>query len=84
MAISIMSRIKSMNNELVKSEEILKAIINANIDAIIQIDTDGKITGWGGQAESIFGWKEKEALGRNFQETVIPAQYREEYSKVLD
>jgi|GEM_PF-6254447 len=58
-------------------KERLHAIINSAFDAIIQMDADGRITGWNKQAEVIFGWSTAEALGRDMSTTIVPPRYRE-------
>jgi PAS domain S-box-containing protein len=59
-----------------QSEETRKLIMNASLDAIICIDSTGLITVWNIQAEKMFGWKEKEVMGKNLSDFIIPAQYR--------
>lgn len=58
--------------ELEKSEEVRKLIMNAAMDAIIGMDKSGSITLWNAQAENIFGWKEKEVMGKKLSEFIIP------------
>ena len=40
------------------------------------IDSDGCITTWNAHAESLFGWKDYEAIGRPLHELIIPHEYR--------
>ena len=61
----------------------LRAIIDTALDAVVQMDAKGIITGWSDQAEKIFGWTEEEAVGRVLSETIIPPQYREAHVKGL-
>ena len=68
---------KSMENALAESEEKLRATIENSMDAVVQIDTEGIITGWNSQAEGIFGWSRVEAVGRAVHETIIPHKQRE-------
>ena len=58
------------------SEDKLKLVMNAALDAIICIDTTGIITFWNSQAAAIFGWSEREALGQPLAALIIPEQYR--------
>ena len=51
-----------------ESEQLARGIINSAIDAFVQIDQRGIIRYWNPQAESIFGWSRKEALGKNLFE----------------
>jgi PAS domain S-box-containing protein len=64
------------NNVTNDGEEKRRLIMNAALDAIICIDTGGKITSWNPQAELIFGWKEKEVTGKRLSTLIIPERYR--------
>jgi PAS domain S-box-containing protein len=66
---------------LEQSEERSQKIMNASLNAIITIDIKGKITFWNKQAETIFGWSEKEVMGKLLTETIIPDQYKEGHTK---
>jgi len=55
----------------------LQAIVNSALDAIIQINTTGIITGWNQQAEVIFGWTKSEAEGQKIEQLIIPEKYRQ-------
>ena len=56
----------------VKSNEITKLILNSAPDAIVCFDLEGKIIFWSSKAENIFGWNEKEAVGNNFRDIILP------------
>lgn len=71
---------KNAENEIKMSEEKRKLIMNAALDAIICIDLNGYITFWNPQAELIFGWTEKEALGQLLANLIIPEQYRKRHN----
>ncbi|MDP2795873.1 MAG: EAL domain-containing protein [Sulfurisoma sp.] len=62
--------------ELEESKERFYTIIETALDAVVQMDTEGIITGWNAQAEKTFGWPREEAIGRAMGETIIPLQYR--------
>jgi PAS domain S-box-containing protein len=64
-------------------EETTRLIMNSALDAIICIDTNGRITVWNPQAEKIFGWKEQDVRGRLLSETIIPLKYREAHESGL-
>jgi diguanylate cyclase (GGDEF)-like protein/PAS domain S-box-containing protein len=57
--------------EITRSEERLAAVIDTALDAVVEIDADGIITGWNSQAEKIFGWSRDEAIGRALHEVII-------------
>src|SRR5574341_197994 len=59
------------------SEARMRLVVDTALDAVIVMDSDGRITGWNAQAETIFGWSKTEALGRQLSATIIPPQYRE-------
>lgn len=65
-------------------DESMRLLINSALDAVICMDTSGKITLWNPQAEKVFGWKEEEALGKRLPETIIPQQYRKRHEKGLE
>jgi len=62
-----------------EAEARLRATINNALDAVVQMNSEGIITGWNDQAVNIFGWTRKEAVGRLLHEMIIPIQYREDH-----
>jgi PAS domain S-box-containing protein len=58
------------------SEEKRRLIMNAALDAIICIDTNGMVTFWNPQAEKIFGWKDHEVIGQKLSNIIIPEAFR--------
>lgn len=60
-----------------EDEARLRAIIDTALDAVVQMDSEGVITGWNNQATKIFGWTREQAVGRVMHETIIPPQYRQ-------
>jgi len=67
-----------------EDEARLRATIETAMDAVVQMDAAGTITGWNSQAEKIFGWMHDEAIGRTLSETIIPPQYREAHLRGLN
>ena len=65
--------------EIERSGNLLKAINEAAIDAIIVADMNGVILGWNGSAGKIFGYSQEEAIGSSLANTIIPEQYREQH-----
>jgi PAS domain S-box-containing protein len=51
--------------------------------AIITIDSDGLVVAWNGGAVNIFGYKEKEVLGKPLT-LIIPEKYREAHLKGIE
>lgn len=66
-----------------ESRQSQQAIIDTALDAAIQMDDQGRITGWNKQATLMFGWERDEAIGRLLHETIIPERYREAHWKGL-
>jgi diguanylate cyclase (GGDEF)-like protein/PAS domain S-box-containing protein len=60
-----------------EDEARLRATIETAMDAVVQINADGIITGWNSQTEKVFGWTREEAIGQALHKTIIPPQYRE-------
>jgi len=67
-----------------ESEQLARGIIETALDAFVQIDESGSILNWNSQAEKIFGWPRKDALGRNFIELIIAESERGELKAALD
>jgi PAS domain S-box-containing protein len=67
-----------------QSEERIRMIIGAALDAVITMDAAGRVTGWSGQAERTFGWSRGEAMDRTLAELIIPKRYRESHAAGLD
>ena len=66
---------------LEQSEERSRLIMNASLNAIITIDSNGIIIFWNSPAETIFGWEKEEVLGRVLSEIIIPHRYIEAHNR---
>ena len=82
------ARLKALQVDLRQKKEIilaqhtkLEAFFESSIDALVQMDFDGHITGWNQQAEKIFGWSAEEILDRTITDTIIPERYRDAHNK---
>ena len=78
------NRVAALETDLRQKKEIilaqhtkLEAFFETSIDAVVQMDFDGYITGWNHQAEKIFGWSAEEILEQTIEQTIIPERYRE-------
>ena len=72
---------KQKEEQLRRSEDIRKLIMDSALDAIICIDKNEVIFTWNPQAEEIFGWKEEEAIGKKLSSLVIHTRYLEKHHK---
>ncbi len=61
----------------------MRAILDASLDAVVGMDANGIIDYWNPRAETMFGWTQTEAIGRNMAETIIPVRYREAHARGL-
>lgn len=55
----------------------LNAILATSHEAAIGMNDDGMLTHWNHVAETLFGWRADEVIGRPLAEVIIPAQLRE-------
>ncbi len=60
-----------------ESETRLRLTIDTALDAVINADSAGIITGWNAQAERIFGRSRAEVVGQALDTMIIPEAYRE-------
>ncbi|MGQ0535437.1 MAG: PAS domain S-box protein [Methanobacteriota archaeon] len=60
-----------------ESEALNRGILEASLDAIVTIDASGAILHWNAAAETTFGHKASEAIGRPMADLIIPASLRE-------
>ena len=81
---SLKDKVAALETDLRQKKEIilaqhskLEAFFETSIDAVVQMDFDGYITGWNHQAEKIFGWSAEEILEQTIEQTIIPERYRE-------
>ncbi|QED39048.1 PAS domain S-box protein [Antarcticibacterium arcticum] len=66
-----------------EKQAMLSAIVNSSEDAIISKDLTGKITSWNKGAEIIFGFTEKETLGKSIT-ILIPKDRLKEEKHIID
>jgi len=66
-----------------ENEQRTRLIIDTALDAVITMDSEGRISGWNAQAESMFGYSRDEATGRLLAETIIPRKYRDAHKNGL-
>lgn len=69
---------QKIGDELRESEERYRSLIESANDAIISINSSGKIVGWNKAAEHIFGYTRNEITGREV-ETIMPENYNKEH-----
>ncbi len=65
------------------SEARLKAVLHSALDAHVAMDDAGRVTSWNQQAESMFGWAEREVLGQRLADIIVPHAHREAHAAGL-
>ena len=66
---------KRAEDMLKKSETRMRTITDSARDAIILIDTEGRISYWNPAAEIILGYTEEEVIGRNLHKLIVPEHF---------
>ena len=51
--------------------------LDAALDAVINMDEDGRVTHWSRQAERMFAYSHAQAMGREVADLIVPAVHRE-------
>ncbi|WP_367618683.1 EAL domain-containing protein [Paenibacillus andongensis] len=65
------------------SERKFRSVIESANDAIILADSTGTIISWNNGAQLIFGYQEKDTIGKKLQ-IIIPERYREAHKKGME
>ena len=66
---------------LKESESHSRLIIETANDPFVAMNADGLIIDWNRQAESLFGWSRKEAIGRRFDDMILTSPPTKRRSK---
>ena len=78
-----MTESRHAQETLGESERLARNIIETALDAFVQMDETGAISGWNSQAEKIFGWPREEVLGKNLIDLAVVGQDHEELQAAL-
>jgi diguanylate cyclase (GGDEF)-like protein/PAS domain S-box-containing protein len=62
----------------------VRALLDSSLDAVIVIDTDGRVVEWSGAAERTFGRSRDEVLGHELAELIIPPRLRSAHREGLE
>ncbi len=60
-----------------ETEERTRRILDRSHEAYIAIDDDGVVTAWNAAAETMFGWRRMEAVGRPVADLIVPVDQRQ-------
>jgi len=58
-----------------------RIINNSALDAVIMMNIDGNVEYWNPAAESMFGYRHDEIMGKNVHAAIMPEKYRSRYEK---
>jgi two-component system, LuxR family, sensor kinase FixL len=61
---------------LAASQERFQAVTESAVDAIVSVDSSGRLLTWNGGAERLFGWTASEIVGRPLT-VIIPERFRQ-------
>ncbi len=61
--------------ELESSEQRYRQIVETALDAFVGMDSNGLITDWNAQAETIFGWPRSDTIGQVPAQVIVPGLY---------
>lgn len=53
-----------------------KYVVEHSSDAFVEVNSHGIVTEWNPSAETMFGWRGNEAVGRPLRDLIVPPQYR--------
>jgi len=70
-------------SRLAASEADLNAVMEYALDAVVRMNSAGRITDWTGQAYTVFGWTRDEVIGRLLADVIVPEGYREAHAQGL-
>jgi PAS domain S-box-containing protein len=70
-------------DEVRASESRLRAMLEAALDAVVTMDSRGRTLGWNHAAETTFGYRADEALGRDMADLIVPPGLRAAHRKGL-
>lgn len=68
---------------LIESEKRTRMIIDSSMNAIIIMDSFGKITDWNHSAERMFGWSADEAIDQRLDKLIIPERFHQVHQEGL-
>ncbi len=83
-AIKDITNLKKTEAYLKASEQRLRAITESVLDAIIMINSEGRVSFWNPAATTIFGYTKEEALKQPVADLIIPPSLRDAHTLALE
>jgi PAS domain S-box-containing protein len=75
---------KAREQALARSEERLRATVEAALDCIIVMDTGGRVREFNPAAEACFGYRRDAILGRPLADLIVPARFRQAHQRGME
>ena len=75
---------KRIEENILASEQRLRAIANSAFDAIILINDRGEISYWNPASERIFGYSASEVMGKDLHELLAPTEFHAAYRSAFN
>jgi PAS domain S-box-containing protein len=69
--------------EVRTSESRLRAMLEAALDAVVTMDSGGRVIGWNQAAAAVFGYHANEAIGRDMADLIVPPRLRQQHRQGL-
>ncbi|HEX9151341.1 MAG TPA: PAS domain S-box protein [Flavobacterium sp.] len=76
--------LNNYTEKLKDNEQQIQAIFDGAPDPVIVIDSESNVLRWNPKAESVFGWKIAEVVGKHLYEFIVPERYRDEHKKGME
>src|SRR5205085_144463 len=64
-------------------ESRLRAMLEAALDAVVTMDHRGRVVGWNHAAETIFGYRTEEVVGKDMADLIVPPSLRPRHRRGL-
>jgi len=74
---------KYAERSLTEAEKKFRSITESANDAIISADAEGIIVTWNKAAEKIFGYRDKEIIGKSLS-TIVPQKFKEQHNRGIE
>lgn len=75
---------KEREAALARSEDRLRATIEASLDCIITMDSGGRVTDFNPAAETCFGYRREQAVGRQLAGLIVPERFRQAHQRGME
>jgi PAS domain S-box-containing protein len=72
-------RLRQTEEALRESEERFRAIATAARDSILMMDGEGRVSFWNRAAETMFGYSQREVMGKQVHGLIAPNEYHEAF-----